>query len=72
MARFGIMALLVISSIGAWASEGVFLLGNDALQLGRASSGVASPRSAYWSYMNPVSMLISMASSPTSIFIPRA
>ncbi len=57
MARFGIMALLVISSIGAWASEGVFLLGNDALQLGRASSGVASPRSAYWSYMNPASMV---------------
>ena len=41
----------------ARAGEGVFLLGNDALQLGRASSGVASPRSAYWSYMNPASMV---------------
>jgi long-subunit fatty acid transport protein len=57
MARFTLMALVVISSVGAWASEGVFLLGNDALQLGRASSGVASPRSAYWSYMNPASMV---------------
>jgi long-chain fatty acid transport protein len=41
----------------SFAGEGVFLLGNDALQLGRASSGVASPRSAYWSYMNPASMV---------------
>ncbi len=40
-----------------FAGEGLFLLGNDALQLGRASSGVASPRSAYWSYMNPASMV---------------
>ncbi|HOZ46270.1 MAG TPA: outer membrane protein transport protein [Candidatus Hydrogenedentes bacterium] len=39
------------------ATEGVFLLGNDALQLGRASSGIASPRSAYWCYMNPASMV---------------
>lgn len=37
--------------------EGVFLLGNDALQLGRASSGVASPRSSYWCYMNPAAMV---------------
>lgn len=43
--------------IVAFGGEGVFLLGNDALQLGRASSGVASPRSAYWSYMNPASMV---------------
>lgn len=41
----------------AYAGEGVFLLGNDALQLGRASSGVASPRSSYWSYMNPATMV---------------
>jgi len=39
------------------AGEGVFLLGNDAQQLGRASSGVASPRSSYWSYMNPATMV---------------
>lgn len=32
------------------------MLGNDAQQLARASSGVASPRSAYWSYLNPASM----------------
>jgi len=39
------------------ANEGVFVLGNDAFQLGRASSGIASPRSAYWCYMNPASMV---------------
>lgn len=41
----------------AHAGEGVFLLGNDTLQLGRASSGVASPRSSYWCYMNPATMV---------------
>jgi long-chain fatty acid transport protein len=41
----------------AHAGEGIFLMGNDAIQLGRASSGVASPRSSYWSYMNPASMV---------------
>ena len=41
----------------AQAGEGVFLLGNDTLQLGRASSGVASPRSSYWCYMNPATMV---------------
>lgn len=41
----------------AAAGEGVFLLGNDAQQLGRASSGVASPRSSYWSFMNPAAMV---------------
>lgn len=46
---------LVLSQ--AQAGEGVFLLGNDTLQLGRASSGVASPRSSYWSYMNPATMV---------------
>ncbi len=49
--------ILLISVGSAHGGEGVFLLGNDALQLGRASSGVASPRSAYWSYMNPASMV---------------
>lgn len=49
------LGFMLYCGIG-WAGEGVFLLGNDALQLGRASSGVASPRSAYWSYMNPASM----------------
>ncbi|NLN94494.1 MAG: porin [Candidatus Hydrogenedens sp.] len=48
---------LFLPLLSARAGEGVFLLGNDALQLGRASSGVASPRSAYWSYMNPASMV---------------
>ncbi len=41
----------------AMASEGVFLLGNDAQHLGRAGSGIASPRSSYWSYLNPASMV---------------
>ncbi len=54
--RGALTLVLLLFSAGAWAGEGVFLLGNDALQLGRASSGVASPRSAYWSYMNPASM----------------
>ncbi|HPA42267.1 MAG TPA: hypothetical protein PKV69_09660, partial [Candidatus Hydrogenedentes bacterium] len=48
--------LLACAVLPAFGSEGVFLLGNDAQQLGRASSGVASPRSAYWSYMNPASI----------------
>lgn len=51
----GLIYLLVVNA--AQAGEGVFLLGNDALQLGRASSGVASPRSSYWSYMNPATMV---------------
>lgn len=53
----GLMSLLILFPGGANAGEGVFLLGNDAFQLGRASSGIASPRSAYWSYMNPASMV---------------
>lgn len=51
------IAASLLYGLNAFAGEGVFLLGNDALQLGRASSGVASPRSAYWSYMNPASMV---------------
>lgn len=49
--------LVIIVSSASYGNEGVFLLGNDALQLGRASSGVASPRSSYWCYMNPASMV---------------
>ena len=52
-----VMTVVAVMAPGAFAGEGVFLLGNDTLQLGRASSGVASPRSAYWSYMNPASMV---------------
>lgn len=52
-----IFMIVVLAATSTHAGEGVFLLGNDALQLGRASSGVASPRSAYWSYMNPASMV---------------
>lgn len=52
-----VVTIAMITAAGAFAGEGVFLLGNDTLQLGRASSGVASPRSAYWSYMNPASMV---------------
>lgn len=51
------LVVLALLSGVAQATEGVFLLGNDALQLGRASSGVASPRSSYWSYMNPATMV---------------
>ncbi len=51
-----LLIFLTISGIGQ-ANEGVFLFGNDAQQLGRAGSGVASPRSAYWSYLNPGSMI---------------
>lgn len=49
--------LCIIASTPLVANEGVFVLGNDAYQLGRASSGIASPRSAYWCYMNPASMV---------------
>ncbi|MCA1901580.1 MAG: outer membrane protein transport protein [Candidatus Hydrogenedens sp.] len=56
-----ILQILIISitiySSYLYANEGVFVLGNDAYQLGRASSGIASPRSAYWCYMNPASMV---------------
>jgi len=52
------LAMLGIGfALSAAANEGVYLLGNDAFQLGRASSGIASPRSAYWCYMNPASMV---------------
>ncbi len=56
--RTGFVCLfLVVYPLLSHAGEGVFLSCNDALQLGRASSGVASPRSAYWSFMNPASMV---------------
>lgn len=51
------LILLLFLPIFSHAGEGVFLSCNDAIQLGRASSGVASPRSSYWSYMNPASMV---------------
>lgn len=40
----------------AWANQGILLLGNDAQHLGIAGSGVASPRSAYWTYLNPAGL----------------
>lgn len=49
--------LLLFVTVPAFGAEGVFLLGNDALHIGRAGSGIASPRSAYWSYFNPASMV---------------
>ncbi len=52
-----VLTTILLAAAPSRAGEGVFLLGNDALQLGRASSGVASPRSAYWSYMNPAAMV---------------
>jgi|LSQX01.1.fsa_nt_gb long-subunit fatty acid transport protein len=54
---FCFLASFLLGLSQVYAGEGVFLLGNDTLQLGRASSGVASPRSAYWSYMNPASIV---------------
>jgi len=41
----------------ARASEGLMTIGTDALQLGRADAGTASPRSAYWILMNPASIV---------------
>lgn len=52
---FTLIIIFFVESLSA--NEGVFVLGNDAFQLGRASSGIASPRSAYWCYMNPASMV---------------
>lgn len=50
-----LMAWLAAATLapGAWASEGLNLLGVDTLQVGRADSGTASPRSSYWMLMNP-------------------
>jgi len=48
--------LLLLCPIASHASEGLYLLGNDALQIGRADSGTASARSAYWSLMNPAAL----------------
>lgn len=50
-----LMGIIAMSPV--CASEGVFLMGNDTLQVGRASSGVASPRSSYWCLMNPAAMV---------------
>ena len=49
--------ILCLLALPAFASEGLYLLGTDALQLGRADSGTASPRSAYWLFMNPASIV---------------
>jgi long-subunit fatty acid transport protein len=57
LATLGLLAGFLLAAAVSWAGEGAFVLGNDALQLGRASSGVASPRSAYWSYFNPASIV---------------
>ena len=54
---FLLAALFTISPRTAQANEGILLLGNDPLQLGRASSGVASPRSAAWALMNPAAIV---------------
>ncbi|MFP4502789.1 MAG: OmpP1/FadL family transporter [Candidatus Hydrogenedentota bacterium] len=53
---FGLLALAP-GAPQAVASEGLYLLGNDALQIGRADSGTASPRSAYWTLMNPAALV---------------
>ncbi|MBP8129037.1 MAG: outer membrane protein transport protein [Candidatus Hydrogenedentes bacterium] len=50
-------ALFFLLGTGVYANEGALLFGNDAQHLARGASGVASPRSAYWSYLNPASMV---------------
>ena len=50
-----VVALMITGA--AYASEGVFLFGNDPVQMARGSSGIASPRTAYWAYMNPASIV---------------
>ena len=57
VASFLLAVLITITARTAEANEGILLLGNDPLQLGRASSGVASPRSAAWSLMNPAAIV---------------
>jgi long-chain fatty acid transport protein len=47
----------MLAAGAAWGNEVIFLLGNDALQLSRAASGVASPRSASWVTLNPASIV---------------
>lgn len=59
--RAGLTGLLVSGALALWsasaqASEGLYLLGTDALQVGRADSGTASPRSAYWAWLNPATL----------------
>ena len=49
--------MVILYGMPSSAGEGVFVTGNDALQLGRCGSGVASPRSSYWSFMNPAGMV---------------
>lgn len=53
---FRLVLLAAVMASAAHASEGLYLLGNDAQQMGRADSGTASPRSAYWLFMNPASI----------------
>ncbi len=51
------VAAAFLLALPARGSEGLYLLGNDALQLGRADSGTASPRTAYWALMNPAALV---------------
>ena len=51
-----LVAAALVAGWPARGSEGLYLLGSDALQLGRADSGTASPRSAYWALMNPAAL----------------
>ena len=56
--RWGIVMIALLCASAAFATnEGIFLIGNDALHMGRAGSGVASPRSAYWVMVNPASIV---------------
>ena len=47
----------LLAALPGFANEGVFLLGNDAVHMARGGSGIASPRTSYWSYLNPASMV---------------
>jgi long-chain fatty acid transport protein len=48
-------ALLLCSA--AFASEGVLLLGDDAIREGRGGAGVASPQDASWILLNPAGLV---------------
>jgi long-chain fatty acid transport protein len=70
------VTLLLLLLTAAWAlpasgSEGLYLLGNDTLQIGRADSGTASPRSAYWVLMNPAAIVDLDRRIDTTLYLVR-
>lgn len=47
----------VFLAAGAWASEGLLLLGNSPIQVSRVGAGVASPRDSSWAMTSPASII---------------